>query len=138
MLLRVIMICFFNLDVLEKEACGNSEKLLWLLYYHHTKAIPKTRHQKYKPSKQNLAGASWILKPDPLFELSLDNNYIVQYIKLAARRSYSFYKFYGIKTLDRSLFPDLNLENIKTNPLLKITNNLIYFKYEESNHGISI
>jgi hypothetical protein len=125
------MVLFFNLDALETEAGTNSEKFLWLLYYHHTKAIPKSRNAKYKPSKTNLAGTSWLLKPDPLFELSIDNNYIVQYIKLAARRSYSFYKFYGIKTLDRSLFPDLNLENIKTNPLLKITNNLIYFKYEE-------
>jgi hypothetical protein len=125
------MVLFFNLDTLEQEAGTNSEKFLWLLYYHHTKAIPKSRSSKYKPSKTNLTGTSWLLKPDPLFELSIDNNYIVQYIKLAARRSYSFYKFYGIKTLDRSLFPDLNLENIKTNPLLKITNNLIYFKYEE-------
>ena len=131
MLLRAIMLLFFNLDALEQEAGTDSEKFLWLLYYHHTKAIPKSRNSKYKPSKTNLTGTSWLLKPDPLFELSIDNNYIVQYIKLAARRSYSFYKFYGIKTLDRSLFPDLNLENIKTNPLLKITNNLIYFKYEE-------
>lgn len=132
------MICFFNLELIEKEASNDTEKFLYLLYYHHTKSIPKNRHQKYKPSKVNLTGASWVLRLDPLFELNIDNNYIVQYIKLAARRSYSFYKFYGIKTLDRSLFPDLNLENIKTNPLLKITNNLIYFKYEESNHGISI
>ena len=125
------MTCFFNLEILEREAGSDSEKFLWLLYYHHTKAIPKSSRAKYKPSKYNLNGTSWLLKPDKLFELSIDNNYIVQYIKLAARRSYSFYKFYGIKTLDRSLFPDLNLENIKTNPLLKITNNLIYFKYEE-------
>jgi len=125
------MICFFNLEILEREAGSDSEKLLWLLYYHHTKSIPKNSRVKYKPSKYNLNGTSWLLKPDKLFELNIDNNYIVQYIKLAARRSYSFYKFYGIKTLDRSLFPDLNLENIKTNPLLKITNNLIYFKYEE-------
>ena len=132
------MICFFNLELLESEAGSNAEKFIWLLYYHHTKALPKNRYVKYKPSKTNLTGTSWILRLDPLFELNIDNNYIVQYIKLAAKRSYSFYKFYGIKTLDRSLFPDLNLENIKTNPLLKITNNLIYFKYEESNHGISI
>lgn len=125
------MTCFFNLEILEQEAGSDSEKFLWLLYYHHTKAIPKNSRVKYKPSKYNLNGTSWLLKPDKLFELNIDNNYIVQYIKLAARRSYSFYKFYGIKTLDRSLFPDLNLENIKTNPLLKITNNLIYFKYEE-------
>lgn len=125
------MTCFFNLKILELEAGSDSEKFLWLLYYHHTKSIPKSSRSKYKPSKYNLNGTSWLLKPDKLFELNIDNNYIVQYIKLAARRSYSFYKFYGIKTLDRSLFPDLNLENIKTNPLLKITNNLIYFKYEE-------
>jgi hypothetical protein len=125
------MTCFFNLKILELEAGLDSEKFLWLLYYHHTKSIPKNSRVKYKPSRYNLNGTSWLLKPDKLFELNIDNNYIVQYIKLAARRSYSFYKFYGIKTLDRSLFPDLNLENIKTNPLLKITNNLIYFKYEE-------
>lgn len=126
------MALFFNLEVLEREAAGDSDKLIKLLQYHYYGSIPSNYKTKYKPSKVSLHGNSFILNPDPVLRDSpLEQAYIAQYIKLAARRDYFLYRTHGIITLDRSYFPDLILDNIKTNPLLTIETRLIKFKYEE-------
>lgn len=81
---------------------------------------------------RKMPGTSFILNPDPLFKIKdVDINYIVQYIKLAARRDYWLYKQAGVKSLQLSYFPDVRMEVIKTNPLLKITKTEIFFYYEE-------
>lgn len=127
------MTLFFSLENLEKSSAGNSKLFLYQLWCHHTGKIQKHRNSKLKPSKISLHGNSWILKPDALFDYSsIDPAYLVQYIKLAARRSYSLYSFHGVKYLDLSFFPDISLEKIKTNPLIKINQNKIFFKYEEN------
>ncbi len=131
------MALFFNLEILEKEAQTDQLKFLALLEYHYTGKPPK--RGGYKPSKQSLNGYSFILNPGPLFnQQSIDPAYLVQYIKLAGRRPWILYKFYHTKTLDLSFFPDLNLDKIKTNPLIKVTNKLIYFKFEEQYNGSKI
>jgi predicted RNA-binding protein associated with RNAse of E/G family len=61
--------------------------------------------------------------------------YKAQYIRLAGRRDYAIYKYYGHKYLDLSYYLDINLDTIKNNPLTKITENKIYFKYEEIENG---
>lgn len=133
------MALFFNLEILEKEAQTDQLKFLALLEYHYKGSIPAKANSKYKPSKQSLRGYSYILNPGPLFnQQGLDPAYIVQYIKLAGRRPWILYKFYNTKTLDLSFFPDLNLEKLKTNPLLTVTNKLIYFKFEEQYNGSKI
>lgn len=125
------MALFFNLDTLESQAGTDSRKLLALLEYHYTKNPPKSIYTKYKPSKVSLHGYSFLLNPEPLFrDSSTDILYKVQYIKLAARRDYSFFTMYGSKTLQTSSFPDLRYDVIRSNPLLKITPTEIYFKYE--------
>jgi hypothetical protein len=78
-----------------------------------------------------MVGSSFLLNPEPLFKSNVDVLYIMQYIKLAAKRDYSLYKYYGVKSLPLSYFPDINLGVIKTNPLLKITPTEIFFEYEE-------
>jgi hypothetical protein len=40
------------------------------------------------------------------------------------------YKLYKVTHLDLSYFKDLDLDTLAHNPLLKITQNKIYFKYE--------
>lgn len=133
------MALFFNLEILEKEAQTDQLKFLALLEYHYKGSIPAKSSSKYKPSKQSLRGYSYILNPGPLFnQQNIDPAYLVQYIKLAGRRPWILYKFYNTKTLDLSFFPDLNLEKLKTNPLLTVTNKLIYFKFEEQYHGSKI
>lgn len=133
------MALFFNLDILEREAAGDPDKFLALLNYHHSGSIPSSSRSKYKPSKYSLQGNSFILNPTPvLTNESYDSGYRVQYIKLAGRRDYLLYKIYGVITLDRSFFPDLNVEKIKNNPLLIIETNLIKFKFEEIQNGSKV
>lgn len=123
------MILFFNLENLEKEANGDHHKFMMLLSNYYYKKPPKRgwHHPKLK-----LTGSSFILNPEPLFKIKkLEIVYIIQYIRLAARRDYFLYKQYNVKSLDLSFFPDLNYSAIKYNPLLKIENNQLLFYYEE-------
>ena len=122
---------FFNLQTLEAQSCDNAIKFITLLKHHYDRRLP-SKWLEIQPSKVSLYGRSFILNPDPLFNnKSVDIIYKVQYVKLAARRDYSFYKEYDYRGLKTSYYPDLNYDAIKTNPLLKITKSDILFKYEE-------
>lgn len=125
------MTLFFNLENLEKDSLPDSKKFLTLLERFYKKQIPKSKHDKYK-SKLPLPGYNFLLNPDPLFRQDgIDNIFKVQYIILAGRRDYTLYKLKGVKSLDLSYYPDLDIDKVKNNPLLKIVGNQIYFKYEE-------
>jgi len=133
------MALFFNLEILEREAAGDPDKFLALLNYHHSGSIPSSSNTKYKPSKYSLKGNSFLLNPKPILcNESHESGFRTQYIRLAGRRDYLLYKLYGVTSLDRSFFPDLDIEKIKNNPLLIIETNLIKFKYEEIQNGSKI
>ena len=123
------MTFFFNLENLEKDSCNNSEKFVTLLKNFYTGKLPR-KYDKYK-SRVRLTGSSFLLNPAPLFKSKVDIAYIVQYIKLAARRDYTLYKHYKVTSLQLSYYPDINLVAIKTNPLLSITGSEIHFLYED-------
>lgn len=124
------MTFFFNLENLEKESCNNSTTFMSILDTIYYKKLPN-RRKGIKPIKLNMHGSSFILNLEPLLKLSdIDTIYIVQYIKLCAKRDYNMYKMFGVKTLDLSYYPDINLSAIKSNPLLQITKSEIHFKYE--------
>jgi hypothetical protein len=127
------MTLFFNIDVLEKETDGDSQYLIVALerwYNKHT--IPINARQKYKPLKKSLSGSSFLLNPDKFFkDRNTDVIFRAQYLKLAARRDYTLYKLYGLRTLDLSFFPNINLQLIEANPLLSIIKNNLHFKYED-------
>lgn len=126
------MAVFFNLDLLEAQSGTDVNKFMALLEYHYSKRLP-TRYSKYKPSTTSLAGHSFLLNPGELFrDEYTDVLYKVQYVKLAARRDWILYKQYKYRALQTSFFPDINYDAIKQNPLLKITQSEIHFKYEES------
>jgi len=104
-----------------------------MLYYHWKKDIPLRPDNIRLRSKKPLHGTSYLLNPEKLFsDKTTDLLFKSQYIKLTARRDYSLYKEYGYKGLHRSFFPDLNIPAIKNNPLLRITDTEILFKYEET------
>lgn len=133
------MALFFNLHNLELQAADDPKKFLALLEYHYTGSIPKRKNVKYKPSRLPMHGFSFMLNPAPIFDTKdIDIGYLVQYVKLAGRRDYALYNFNKVISLDLSYFPDLDREAIKTNPLLKVINNSLHFKFEEIYHGISI
>jgi hypothetical protein len=126
------MTLFFNLDLLEKEAGGDLVKFLVLLNAFHTNRLPSGKRGDLYVKKLNLTGSSYLLNPKPVFtEKSTDIAYIVQYIRLAAKRDYSLYKYYELRSLPISYCLDMNIQALRTNPLLNITQTDIFFKYEE-------
>ena len=124
------MTLFFNLTYLEEISKGNPKIFLSILKSYYNKELPNKHRIKY--NKDKLKGSSFLLNPKSLFHKSnIDVSYIVQYVILAAKRDYFLYSQYRIKSLNLSFYPDLDLSKIKTNPLLKITSNEIFFLYEE-------
>ena len=125
------MALFFNVRVLEELAGDDPYKFLALLEYHRTGGIAKSKFSRYKPATRSLSGGSFILNPDRLFsDKTTDILFKLQYIKLAARRDYSLYKFHKYKGIQLSYYPDINIEAAKHNPLLIVTSTEINFKYE--------
>jgi hypothetical protein len=124
------MTLFFSLENLEAESGSDPYKFLLYLRNFYYKRPPKSAHQI---PRRNLSGNSFILNPKPILadRPITDVEFIVQYVKLAARRDYTYYKHFGIKTLPLSYFPDINYNAIKYNPLFKIENNQLFFYYEE-------
>lgn len=117
---------FFNYDNLLKAANHNPFKVVEILKAYHA-----GRLLKYYKIKSKLKGNSFLINPDAILnEKYIDILYVHQYIQLAARRDYSLYSLYGITSLPLSHFPDIRLDSLKTNPLLKVTNSEIIFKYE--------
>lgn len=127
------MTLFFDLYILEKETKNDSNYLVQALYYFYKGIfIPKNLYVKYKPIRKMCKGTSFLLRPDLLFsDKTTDNIYKAQYIKLAGRRDFISYKINNDRSLHLSLYPDINLSAIKTNPLITICNNKIYFKFED-------
>lgn len=121
------MTLFFNLENLEKESGDDYRRFVKLLYNKYYGKLPNKRD---KAVKLNLNGTSFLLNPAPLFSETVDTAHLIQYIKLAGMRDYTMYKQYGVASLPLSYFPDVNLNNIKHNPLIKITEDEIFFKYE--------
>jgi hypothetical protein len=128
---------FFNLHNLELQASDDPKKFLALLEYHYRGVtMPKGNYSKYKPSRLPMHGFSFLLNPAPIFQTKyLDIGYLVQYVKLAGRRDYALYNFNQVISLDLSYFPDLDRDKIQTNPLLKVINNQLHFKFEEIYYG---
>lgn len=124
------MALFFNLELLETETNCDPKLMLPMLERHFTgKLIPKNSRDRV--ITRNLAGHSFLLDAASLFSDTCDIAHKAQYIRLAGRRDYSLYKLYRVTYLDLSYFKDIDLDAIKHNPLLTITDNKIYFKYED-------
>lgn len=130
------MTLFFNLQTLETKTECNPQKLVESLKLHFLgKTLPKNARDTVKPIK-NLVGTSFLLNAAPLFaDKTTDIVYKAQYIRLAGRRDYVLYKLYSYRYLDLSYFLDIDLNALKYNPLLTITENKIHFKYEEITNG---
>jgi len=131
------MTLFFNILVLEQETlCDPYYMVQALKLYWQKRSLPKNSRSVYKPIQKSLAGSSFLLNPESFFnDKTTDIRYLAQYLRLAARRDYSFYKSHRLKYLDLTYFSDLNLPALESNPLLEITNKQIKFKYEELTNG---
>lgn len=125
------MSLFFNIHLLEQFSEGNPVVMLDMLKdWFDKKLLAKNSKDPFVP--RNLRGSNFLLNPEKfLNDKVTDLYYKVQYLKLASLRNYYDYIEFGYKFLDITLYPDLNINAIRSNPLLKITNTKIYFKYEE-------
>lgn len=126
---------FFNLEKLQQQAQGDPNKMLKMLENYYYNRIPKNVLDSKNFSNTSLAGTDFILRPKQLFVSKVDPYYKLQYIILAAKRDYTFYKIYAVTYLDLSYFPDLDISKIRGNPLLEVIENKLYFKYEGNTHG---
>lgn len=128
------MILFFDIQKLEKQTIGNDLKFLQILEDHYNaKALkrPTLSKLKYTP----IHGNSYLLNAKPLFRQPVDIAYVVQYIKLAARRDFLLFSQFNVISLDLSFFPEFDPKLLSRNPLLNIKNNQIQFKFEEIYYG---
>jgi hypothetical protein len=125
------MALFFNLELLEAESqCDPKVMLLMLERHFGKKLIPKNNRDRL--NYRNLAGHSFLLNAASLFTDTADIAHKAQYVRLAGRRDYSLYRLYNVTYLDLSFFKDIDIGLIQNNPLLTITQNKIYFKYESN------
>lgn len=123
------MIFFFNWKNIKRKSSNDIYKSLEIL----NKVYKK---DAFLPSYNEYIGYSYILNAEDLLrDKTTDPLFIYQYIELASKRDYTLYKLYGIKELLLEYYPDIDLEKIKSNPLLYVTNKEIIFKYEEINYG---
>ena len=122
---------FFSIENLERASCSDPIKLIALLKFHmEGKTIPSKR-DKIKPSTISLKGSSFLVNPRPLLNnKSVDPYFIAQYIRLAAKRDYTMYSLYKQTSLPKSYYIDIDFEKLKHNPLFRITDTEIIFKYE--------
>jgi hypothetical protein len=127
------MTLFFNISLLEQDTQCNPKLMVEKLrLWYGRKRIPKSYDTKIKPISR-LFGDSFLLNPQDFFsDTKTDITYKSQYLQLAGRRIWSDYIHFGATYLDLSLFEDVDLIKLKTNPLLTIKNNKIYFKYEDT------
>ena len=128
------MTLFFSLEKLEKQADGNDPKFMQILWDHHQRKLlkrPTLNKVRYKP----INGSSYLLNPQPLFNQNIDIAYVVQYVKLAARRDYTLFTLFQQIALDLSYFPDLDVMAVGRNPLLIVKTKHIQFKSEEIYYG---
>lgn len=103
-------------------------------FFNMQKVLTLTGNKTYKIKEvmksKKISGSSFLLNEKDLLASKEDDFYIASYLYLASFRNYSDYYILGIKDLDLSYIPDIDLERYKTNPLLTITNKTIKFKYE--------
>lgn len=130
------MTLLFNLEYLENICSTASSYIKTLKFYKDNIPIQPPNGVNKRFRRSAMHGESFLLNTVDLFnDKSTDPSYIVQYIKLAARRDHAMYKLYNITYLDLTYYPDLDRSKISHNPLLKIAGNNLYFKYEEISHG---
>lgn len=126
------MTLFFNLHTLEEDTlCDPIYMVVALHKFYKGQKFPKNSRETYKPLTRLKAGSSYLLNPADFFDdKGSDPIHKAHYIRLAGRRDYQLYKQYGIKSLDLTLYPDLDLRAVSSNPLLTIANKQLHFKYE--------
>ena len=130
------MALLFNQQYLDSISTSSMSYIDTLRYYRAKTLVVPPPGVSRRLNRSRMVGQSFLLNPDELLnDRRTDPSYIVQYIKLAARRDYAMYKLYNITYLDLSYYPDIDRSKISHNPLLSIAGEKLFFKYEENSNG---
>ena len=124
------MAFFFNIETLNKYAAGKNDLDFVLMLRRARKSQKQGLVFSGTKEKQILSGTSFLANPDGIFGALVESAYVCQYIRLAALRNYADYTLYGRLTLDLTMYPELDTNRLQNNPLLKVVNRQLYFKYE--------
>lgn len=126
----------FDKSKLIKFSGGKYNNMIDILAHITYRFPPKSPGDVRRLKYQTISwgGDSFLLNPEKL----LDNHFryrkkeVMQYILVAAKRSYPEYKLFRKKTLSAHL---LNADALVDNRLLTITGNEIHLKFEEASNG---
>lgn len=81
--------------------------------------------------KPATVGPCFILNLDGVLKGATNPNELYLYLELASKRNVFEYLVRGVKHLPLALVPEYQLEWVELNPMLKIENANVYFKYEQ-------
>lgn len=126
------MTLFFSLEKLERISKGSDLAFLKNLEtYFNIKCKGYPKYGNFK----SLAGNAYLLNAQPLFNITIDPAYIVQYVRLAARRDYTHLALFNSISLDISFYPEIDFNKLRGNPLLTLKQNQLHFKFEDIYYG---
>ncbi len=117
------------MGTLNKPLFFSFEKVLKHCKYDPYK-VKSTLIKHFQRPEAKFDGNSFILNPEPLYGLVGRDIEVVDYIGLLAQRNYFDYKYLGRRYLDINLC-SIPIEKLKTNRLLKLSEDYIQFIYEE-------
>lgn len=82
-------------------------------------------------NKKIMNKTSFLIHPNRLVVSTSNIDYKLQYLALASYRDYTLYRLYKDASLPISFFPEFDIDKLKTNNTLIISDTSIKFKYEE-------
>lgn len=119
------------------EANKSPSTLLNLIAFITYPRIPDNiyDHPSYEWSTKDWSGLSFLVNPESLLgrRKSYADLELAQYVAIASFRNYAEYLATGRKTLPLEMSP-VDKDFVKTNRLLTISEDVIYFCWEETSH----
>jgi hypothetical protein len=93
---------------------------------------PKIVENLWKERKcPYISGACFLLYPDRVLENATTPYDLYTYLEVASKRNIFDYMIRGVRHLPIELLEEYELVWVEVNPLLKIENSNVYFKYEQ-------
>ena len=80
---------------------------------------------------KDISGTSFILNPERFLSIKASIDDKVFCLNLASKRDYAQYKLFNNRGLDLRFITE-DIYSVKSNKLIEIENNTIYFKFEEN------
>jgi hypothetical protein len=115
----------------------NAYSVLEYFYLLHQLPIPPFLRNPIPKNVKEFArapleqGPCFIVNSHVLLGRAKNPNELYMYLELASKRNIFDYLVRGVKHLPVALVPEYQLEWVKLNPMLKIENENVYFKYEQ-------